>query len=200
MNYKTLVDAYRHIYPRSPGDPKSMERLVELAKRLEYQVKQCDHNLDQVAYILATTQHEVGGTWKPILEVGPVAYFKKYEVGSLAKMLGNDSPGDGFKYRGRGYCQVTGRGNYSKFEKLLSLPLVNLPDTMLDADISFRVMLDGMTQGLFTGKKLSNYIFPGKTDFVNARRIINGDVILNGERVAEYARFFQDTLRLCLTT
>jgi hypothetical protein len=35
-------------------------------------------------------------------------------------------------------------------------------------------MFDGMTKGIFTGKKLSDYIADGRRDYVNARRIING--------------------------
>jgi hypothetical protein len=50
-----------------------------------------------------------------------------------------------------------------------------------------------MVLGLFTGKKLSDYIGPGKCDYVAARRIINGTD--RARLIAGYARSFQDALK-----
>lgn len=47
-----------------------------------------------------------------------------------AKNLGNTEPGDGFKYRGSGLIQVTGRDNFLYLEKLTGLPLVANPDIL----------------------------------------------------------------------
>ncbi|PNS07933.1 XVIPCD domain-containing protein [Solilutibacter silvestris] len=46
----------------------------------------------------------------------------------MRKDLGNDLPGDGFKYHGRGYIQLTGKANYTAAGKDLGLDLVNHPE------------------------------------------------------------------------
>lgn len=52
--------------------------------------------------------------------------------------LGNDRPGDGFKYRGRGIPQITGKANYAALANLLGLPLVERPDLLLDPETALR--------------------------------------------------------------
>lgn len=44
--------------------------------------------------------------------------------------MGNTSPGDGWKYRGSGPIQVTGRDNFAALEKATGLPLVSNPDLL----------------------------------------------------------------------
>jgi predicted chitinase len=57
------------------------------------------------------------------------------ESGKVGKWLGNDVKGDGFKYRGRGFIQVTGKGNYSACSLALykDARLVKTPDLLLNA-------------------------------------------------------------------
>lgn len=124
-----------------------------------------------VAYFLATIYHETDHTFLPIPEAGPLSYFNRYEH---RKDLGNVIDGDGFRFRGRGYVQITGRVNYAKFSTLLGIDLVNNPDRALAYDVSYKISSMGCSQGLFTGRKLGYYCDQEHKDYLDARRVING--------------------------
>jgi putative chitinase len=155
-------------------------------------------NLQWAAYMLATVKHECANTWQPITERGPKSYFDKYETGTtLGRRLGNTEPGDGWRFRGRGYVQITGRANYARMTRELGLgPDADLeqdPDQALRPAIAYQIMSVGMRKGLFTGKKLSDYIAPPVCDYINARRIING--VDQADLIVGYAATIEGVLR-----
>jgi putative chitinase len=146
------------------------------------------------AYALATIYIETyipktGQRYEPVTEFGAKSYFNKYDG---RKDLGNTQKGDGYKYRGRGFCQITGRANYAKFTELTGFDLVFNPDLALDPQVAFKILTAGMFGGLFTGKKLSDYINAKKTDYKGARRIINGQD--RAAEIAELATQFESIL------
>lgn len=152
------------------------------------------------AYALATAVVETASTMQPIKEMGGTAYFRRmYDIEGArpakARELGNLTPGDGARYCGRGYVQLTGRANYAKAEAALGVPLVADPDLALKADVAATIMRRGMQEGWFTGKSLSSYL-PAEADihnFTNARRIINGQD--RAIEIAGYALEFQSALK-----
>jgi predicted chitinase len=58
---------------------------------------------------------------------------------SKGKGLGNTQPGDGAAFIGRGYIQLTGRGNYTKYAKLSGHDIVNNPQLMNDSTVAAEV-------------------------------------------------------------
>ena len=130
-----------------------------------------DGDIRKLANALAQTYHETAATMQPIYERGKKSYFNKYEFRSD---LGNTQKGDGYKYRGRGFIQITGRKNYTHFTKILGIDLINNPDLALQPNIAAQILFIGMEQGAFTGKKLSDYFNDKVDDAWNARRIVNG--------------------------
>lgn len=71
--------------------------------------------------------------FKSLKELGGRLDFKKYDpkhAPRKAKELGNTKPGDGAKYKGRGYMQITGKWNYEQAGKALGLDLVNKPELL----------------------------------------------------------------------
>lgn len=151
------------------------------------------------AYMVSTVKHECADTFRPIIERGPKSYFNKYEAGTkLGRQLGNTNKGDGYLYRGRGFCQITGRANYARLTEALGLELslVSHPDHALDPVIAYRIMSYGMRHGSFTGKKLSDYINELEANYVQARRIING--LDKARTIAGYAGKFEKMLRAAM--
>ena len=146
------------------------------------------------AYMLATVKHETAKTMAPIKEIGsPEYFFKMYDMKGtrpkVAASLGNTYAGDGAKFFGRGYVQITGRSNYSKFGKLIGVDFIKNPDLALDPENAVKIMIQGMTKGLFTGVSLSTFTdAKGNLDMYNARKIING--LDRATIIADYAKQF----------
>lgn len=134
-----------------------------------------------LAYMLATAHHETDRTMVPTDEYGSAAYFEQRygppPIGqnpTLARRLGNTQAGDGARYRGRGLVQITGRANYRKLGARLGVDLEVDPDRAKDPAVAVAIMWIGMTEGLFSGRKLGDYFSSSREDWRGARRIING--------------------------
>jgi hypothetical protein len=52
------------------------------------------------------------------------------------KNLGNTTPGDGYKYRGRGFLQITGRDAYQSFKKYSGIDVVSNPDLLNEPEVA----------------------------------------------------------------
>lgn len=158
----------------------------------------------QGAYILATTWHETATTMFPIAEYGkgkgrPYGTWQRNSKGELYSFK-NGSKREVYLqseyphlYYGRGETQNTWFDNYEKLSKVFNVDFLNNPDLLLTQEWSTPVTIYSMKSGLYTGKKLSDYINQSKKDYVNARKIINGmdKAIL----IAGYAETFEKALR-----
>lgn len=148
-------------------------------------------DLRWIAYMLATAYHETAATMQPIREYGGPKYFHRmYDIQGkrphVAHALGNTKPGDGVKFYGRGYVQLTGRTNYERYG------IADTPDKALDPKVATKIMFDGMINGRFTGKKLVDYFNNRVTDWRNARKIING--LDRADLVGGYGKLFYEAL------
>jgi predicted chitinase len=125
----------------------------------------------RIAAFLAQLAHE-SAQFRFMEEIwGPTAAQRRYEPPStLAANLGNTESGDGFRFKGRGPIQITGRANYRRFGDLLGLDLVAEPTRASRPDVAFRIA------GLFWSKKGLNDLADERTDdaFREITRRING--------------------------
>lgn len=181
------------------------------------------HVVDQrdVAYILATPMIETGGSFIPVVEslnysaralkskfssrisaadadrYGRTAQHSANQPEIANRIyggdwgrahLGNTASTDGWTFRGRGLCQITGRANYTKFG------VVSDPDRAATLPSAAVIMVRGMRDGLFTGKKLRDFFTDSSSDWVNARKIING--LDRADDIAGYGKLFLAALKV----
>jgi len=206
MNF---FDAVR---PMFPGNRLSQNQVEGLNGTIEAFEAHGDGDLRKLAYCLATGFHEAKfepvrenlnySTAARIIEVWPkrfksaaaAAPFVKNPPGLAEKVyggrrdLGNIEPGDGWKFRGGGWPQLTGRANYAKFG------IDKDPDAILDPKVSARVLVVGLMEGKFTTRKLGDFINAAQADYIGARACVNDDVKKNGATIAGYAARFEKAL------
>jgi len=154
-----------------------------------------DDDMRWLAYALGTTMHETARTMRPIREYGGADYFfRMYDPLSpntrraALSQANGQRPGDGVRFYGRGYVQLTWRPNYLRAGQKLGIDLVGNPDLALHPAHAADIMFIGMREGWFTGKALSHYFDGDRADWVSARRIING--MDCAESIAALARGF----------
>lgn len=80
---------------------------------------------------------------------GPALFDRVYGLGNpkKAKELGNTSPGDGWKYRGGGILQTTGRGNYRRMGQKCGVDFEGHPEWVLSAKYALLPALTEWTEG-----------------------------------------------------
>ena len=134
------------------------------------------------AAFCAQVGHESGG-FKFINEIwGPTPAQMRYEVRGD---LGNNQPGDGFRFRGRGWIQLTGRDNYRKAYQRLSAMSPDVPNFEADPDIVATSRWAAMTAAEFWFNAGCNKL-ADEGRFEQVTRVINGG--LNGypDRLARW--------------
>lgn len=122
---------------------------------------------EAIQYVLATVEHETRGTYEPVREAYWLRNADKY-------LRTNSNTKRYYPYYGRGFAQITWLENYQKFSTILGIDLIEEPDLALEFDIALKILIYGMLNGTFTGKKLNDYFNENGSDFVGARKIING--------------------------
>jgi len=124
-------------------------------------------------YVLATVKHETADTFRPIEELGRGA---GRDYGSPQSYTDRSGRTVQSVYYGRGYIQLTWLANYLRVGQALGLgdSLAARPDLALQPDVAYRVLSRGMYDGLFTGRRLSEFITPTASDYLHARQVVNG--------------------------
>ena len=105
---------------------------------------------------------------------------------------------DFLTFIGRGYVQITGRGNYAKFSNRASLGNVDFvaePLRVLEPAAAAGIQVQGMRDGEFRhNNKLADYDIAAGFDATNARDIVNGDKGTYGASIRDVAKKYKAAL------
>lgn len=101
---------------------------------------------------------------KDTVAAGPETYFNKVYDGRM----GNNVPGDGYKYRGRGFIQITGKDMYNRVGKLIGVDLVNNPDLANQPETAAKII-----PAFFKLKAMEKKLKPEQYDDIN---VVNATV------------------------
>ena len=114
----------------------------------------------ELAQLLAQCHVETIG-FQTLKEL-PNKWQRHYEPPSkTASMLGNVKPGDGQKFLGRGFIQVTGRYNYNQFAQNSGIDVITRPDLLEKPDTAAQATVDYWL----------NRVRPNVKDFTNTAAV-----------------------------
>jgi peptidoglycan hydrolase-like protein with peptidoglycan-binding domain/predicted chitinase len=148
-------------YGYSAESPITRDQAIRLIVRTCLQEGITDER--QIAYVLATAEHESQNFTKPEEDFGRrEAAIRGYEGGE--------------DFFGRGYAHLTHRDNYRRLGEAMGVgdDLVNNPTLAADPQIASRILVVGMRDGLFTTRGLSDYVTADGFNYEGARAIVNG--------------------------
>ncbi len=191
---------------KKPEEEKKLARGLTKTEHIALILETCknkdifgDIGREQVAYILATADHE-SGHFLPIYNLVEKENRKSWpgfiNYDTRAD-LWNTVPGDGARFKWRGYVQLTGRYNYTKYDPILKeeglispeQSIITNPDLVLDPKIAAFILVHGMINGSFgnveikweDGKtktkpaRLGDFINKEQQDWEWARQTVNGN-------------------------
>ena len=101
---------------------------------------------------------------------------------------GNEASGDGWKFHGRGYIQITGRDNYKQFSDFAKIDCVSNPSLLTTPEYAMR------SAGWFWDSRRLNQIADKGTDdevVKQITKVINGGYNSLEDRLNRFAQFYQ---------
>jgi putative chitinase len=119
-------DTLAALFVKAGARPEDAPELG-LAANVHFRTYGLVENGLRLAHFMAQCAHESGGFRYKREIWGPTAAQKKYEMNAA---LGNDQPGDGLRYLGRGPGQLTGRANYRLYGRKLGIDLETSPELL----------------------------------------------------------------------
>ncbi|WP_336273708.1 glycoside hydrolase family 19 protein [Vreelandella indica] len=134
---------------------------------------------DRIMAVSRTARNQGPEAVEAAMAQGPEAIAELMYGGRM----GNTEPGDGHRYRGRGFTQLTGKDNYTAASESLGIDLVNNPDMAADPEVAAKVATwywqnrEGLSEAAQSG------------DTREVTRLINGGDNGLADREAQTSRY-----------
>ncbi len=96
---------------------------------------------DRIRAIFGKRLQDLSEDQLTTLKKNPPAFFEKVYGMYSGVPLGNNQPGDGYKYRGRGFNQLTGRGNYKFYGEKIGVDLEKNPELLNNPEIAAKALV-----------------------------------------------------------
>lgn len=161
--YKTLLNNYGINTPL---------RKVHLFAQLQHE-SGCEAIQENLNY----SAEGLGKTFKkyfPTKELANAYARKPQQIANrvYANRMGNgdEKSGEGYKYKGRGFLQITGKDNYKQLSKDTGIDFVNHPELLLEE-------VNGLISALWFYKKHDLNSYADKDDVKTISKIINGGAV-----------------------
>lgn len=167
------------------------EYSINTPERVSAFMAQCAHESQNFKVLKENLNYRANSLYKTFRKYFPsIAVAKEYELKPekiankvYASRMGNDdeASGDGYRYRGRGLIQVTGKDNYTLFAESIETPLSEIPD--------YLQTFEGAVQSACWFWEQNNLnTFADARDIVNLTLRINGGTIGLEHRMELYNR------------
>lgn len=119
--------------------PEVMEKFkIDTATKLAHFLAQCGHESGGFRVVNENLNYSakgLQGIFKKYFPTPVLAEQYQRKPEKIANRVyggrmgnGAEASGDGWKYRGRGYIQLTGKSNYTEFDKVVSENIIENPD------------------------------------------------------------------------
>jgi len=178
--------------------PEVMEKFqINTPLRLCHFLSQCGHESGNFKAVNENLNYGAKGLLGIFKKYFPTeAKAKEYErkPEKIANLVyggrmgnGPEASGDGFKYRGRGYIQLTGKDNYSAFDKVVSEDIVNNPDLVAN---KYPLL---SAAWFWNSRKLNELADKGSTELEVAAitKKVNGGTIGLADRIKHFKEFYE---------
>ncbi|MEM8790918.1 MAG: peptidoglycan-binding protein [Pseudomonadota bacterium] len=156
---------------------------AETPRRIAHMIGQCAHESLRFTHdtesLYYSTPARIMAVWPrrfPTVEdARPFARDPEHLANKVyggRRDLGNTEAGDGWRYRGRGYLQLTGRANYTRYGRMLGVDLAGDPDLAREPEIAWRIAAAYMQTRRRGGKRVFEWADQNNVEQVT--RAING--------------------------
>jgi predicted chitinase len=187
QNQQLLLQAMNDLKVMDPQTRAAMAAVAEgesafqMQSEFSYSTTSAKRIRNTFAGVQGMSDDEIDALKKDDVKFWDQVYGYKTQMG---RDYGNTQPGDGMKYRGRGFIGITFKTNYEKYGKLLGIDLVGNPDLANDPKIAARIGVMMMLDGMKNNKQYQNSDMYTKV----ARSIGNPNEVTEQRKKDAYAR------------
>jgi putative chitinase len=178
---KFIIDYARRVLPKN--------QVIPFIAQVDHESNGFRSMEENLNYSAGTLTRKNPNSFPRDVALKVVAHPRKQEI--IANQLysnrngnGNYESGDGFKYRGRGYIQLTGRENYEKMGELIGVDLVNNPDLAARPDLAAQIAV------MYWKTRVANKVNPNNINQVTKKisGSSNQGIDSRKDRVKQYSK------------